>query len=322
MVSWCVMAAYKHELKASLSQRSRQKLTTPGVRESARWPSKEQWRNYVCLMRLDKPIGIFLLLWPTLWALWIAGNGQPDPLVAAVFISGVVLMRSAGCVINDLADRDFDSHVKRTRKRPLASGKVNPEEAVRLFSLLITGAFLLVMLMNTLTIVLSFVGALLAASYPFTKRYTHLPQVHLGLAFGWAVPMAFAAQTGTVPKVAWLLLIATLLWAVAYDTMYAMVDREDDIRIGVKSTAILFDDADHLIIGIIQLLMLAVMLIVGHEARLGWTYYVGLATAALFALYQQYLIKDREPARCFQAFLNNNWFGAVIFCGIVGGFLR
>ena len=273
-------------------------------------------------MRLDKPIGIFLLLWPTLWALWIAGNGQPDPLVAVVFISGVVLMRSAGCVINDLADRDFDSHVKRTRERPLASGRVSHEEALRLFSLLITGAFLLVMLMNTLTIVLSFVGALLAVSYPFTKRYIHLPQVHLGLAFGWAVPMTFAAQTGAVPKIAWLLLIATLLWAVAYDTIYAMVDREDDIRIGVKSTAILFDDADRPIIGIIQLLMLTVMLIVGHEARLGWTYYVGLATAALFALYQQYLIKDREPARCFQAFLNNNWFGAVIFCGIVGGFLR
>lgn len=273
-------------------------------------------------MRLDKPIGIFLLLWPTLWALWIAGNGQPDPLVAAVFIIGVVLMRSAGCVINDLADRDFDSHVKRTRDRPLASGRVSPEEALRLFSLLITGALLLVMLMNTLTILLSFVGALLAATYPFTKRYIHLPQVHLGLAFGWAVPMAFAAQTGTVPKIAWLLLIATLLWAVAYDTMYAMVDREDDIRIGVKSTAILFDDADRSIIGIIQLLMLTVMLTVGHEARLGWAYYVGLATAALFALYQQYLIKDREPARCFQAFLNNHWFGAVIFCGIVGDFLR
>ncbi|HEX2244933.1 MAG TPA: 4-hydroxybenzoate octaprenyltransferase [Gammaproteobacteria bacterium] len=296
--------------------------SNPGVRGSPWWPSKEQWRNYVRLMRLDKPIGIFLLLWPTLWALWIAGNGRPDPLVAVVFISGVVLMRSAGCVINDLADRDFDAHVKRTRERPLASGKVSPEEAVRLFSLLITGAFLLVMLMNTLTILLSFVGALLAATYPFTKRYIHLPQVHLGLAFGWAVPMTFAAQTGTVPKIAWLLLIATLLWAVAYDTMYAMVDREDDIRIGVKSTAILFGDADRPIIGIIQLLMLTVMLIVGHEARLGWTYYVGLATAALFALYQQYLIKDREPARCFQAFLNNNWFGAVIFFGIVGGFLR
>jgi 4-hydroxybenzoate polyprenyltransferase len=273
-------------------------------------------------MRLDKPIGIFLLLWPTLWALWIAGNGQPDPLVAAVFIIGVVLMRSAGCVINDLADRDFDSHVKRTRDRPLASGRVSLEEALRLFSLLISGALLLVMLMNTLTLLLSFVGALLAVSYPFTKRYIHLPQVHLGLAFGWAVPMAFAAQTGTVPKIAWLLLIATLLWAVAYDTLYAMVDREDDIRIGVKSTAILFDDADRPIIGIIQLMMLAVMLIVGHEARLGWTYYVGLATAALFALYQQYLIKDREPARCFQAFLNNHWFGAVIFCGIVGDSLR
>lgn len=285
------------------------------------WPSKRQWRNYALLMRLDKPIGIFLLLWPTLWALWIAGNGRPDPLVTAVFIAGVVLMRSAGCVINDLADRDFDRHVQRTRNRPLAAGKLSPEEAWRLFTLLITLAFLLVMLMNTLTILLAFVGAALAATYPFTKRYTHLPQLHLGLAFAWAVPMAFAAQTGAVPKIAWLLLIATLLWAVAYDTMYAMVDREDDLRIGVKSTAILFDDADRLIIGIIQILMLIVMVMVGSEAKQGWAYYLGLAVAAMFALYQQYLIKDREPMRCLNAFLNNNWFGAAIFLGIAVHYL-
>lgn len=272
-------------------------------------------------MRLDKPIGIFLLLWPTLWALWIAGNGRPDPLVAAVFIAGVVLMRSAGCVINDFADQDFDRHVRRTRNRPLAVGQISPEEAWRLFILLITLAFLLVMLMNILTILLSFMGAILAATYPFTKRYTHLPQVHLGLAFGWAVPMAFAAQTGTVPNIAWLLFIATLLWAVAYDTMYAMVDREEDLRIGVKSTAILFEEADRLIIAIIQILMLIVMVMVGHEAKLGWPYYLGLASATILALYQQYLIKDREPARCFQAFLNNNWFGAAIFFGMAVDYL-
>jgi 4-hydroxybenzoate polyprenyltransferase len=267
-------------------------------------------------MRLDKPIGVFLLLWPTLWALWIAGNGQPDPLIVGVFILGVVLMRSAGCVINDLADRDFDRHIQRTRHRPLVAGRIGPEEAWHLFILLITLAFLLVMLMNTLTILLAFVGAALAATYPFSKRYTYLPQVHLGLAFGWAVPMAFAAQTGTVPRIAWLLFIATLLWAMAYDTLYAMVDREDDRRVGVRSTAILFDEADRLIIGIIQIGMLAVMVMVGSKAKLGWAYYLGLAIAAIFALYQQHLIRDRQPARCFQAFLNNNWFGAAIFLGI------
>jgi 4-hydroxybenzoate polyprenyltransferase len=282
---------------------------------------KDLLMPYFRLMRLDKPIGIFLLLWPTLWALWIAGQGRPDPLVLMVFVAGVVLMRSAGCVINDFADRNFDGHVERTKDRPIPSGAVSPQAALRLFVGLITAAFFLVLLMNTLTVLLAFAGAALAATYPFTKRYTHLPQLHLGLAFGWAVPMAFAAQTGAVPKVAWLLLIAAVLWAVAYDTMYAMVDREDDKRIGVKSTAILFDDADRFIIGVIQILMLVVLLIVGKEVKLGWPYYFGLCLAAAFAAYQQYLIKDRTPARCFQAFINNNWLGMAVFVGIAGAYL-
>ena len=289
---------------------------------SPSWPFfKDRLQIYSRLMRLNKPIGVFLLLWPTLWALWIAGEGWPDPWVLTVFVTGVVLMRSAGCVINDFADRHFDGHVERTRDRPIPAGAVSPVEALRLFVALITVAFLLVSLMNTLTVLLAFAGAALAATYPFTKRYTHLPQVHLGLAFGWAVPMAFAAQTGAVSKVAWLLLIATVLWAVAYDTMYAMVDREDDIRIGVKSTAILFDDADRLIIGVIQVLMLMVLLIVGKEAKLGGYYYFGLFVASGFAAYQQYLIKDRVPAHCLQGFLNNNWLGMTVFAGIASDYL-
>jgi len=276
---------------------------------------------YARLMRLDKPIGILLLLWPTLWALWIASAGHPSPKVLVVFICGVVLMRSAGCVINDYADRDIDSEVQRTRTRPLASGEVGEREALRLFAGLSLLALLLVMSMNTLTIELAFVGVLLAVSYPFSKRYTYLPQFHLGLAFGWAVPMAYAAQTGSLPATAWLLLIAALLWAVVYDTMYAMVDREDDIRIGVKSTAILFGDADRVIIGVIQLLMLTVMLIIGHREALGPAYYGGLAVASGFGIYQQYLIREREPQACFRAFLNNNWLGMTIFLGILLDFL-
>jgi 4-hydroxybenzoate polyprenyltransferase len=281
----------------------------------------QRLQTYIRLMRLDKPIGILLLLWPTLWALWIAGEGKPDPLVLFVFVTGVVLMRSAGCVINDFADRDFDGHVARTRYRPVATGEVSPRQALNLFLGLTLTAFLLVQLMNTLTVALSFAGAALAATYPFSKRYTHLPQVHLGLAFGWAVPMAFAAQTGAVPKTAWLLLIAATLWAVVYDTMYAMVDREDDLRIGVKSTAILFAESDRLIIGIVQALMLFDLLAVGKVAQLGWVYHLGLALAAGLAVYHQYLIKNRIPERCFQAFLHNNWLGAAVFAGIAGDYL-
>lgn len=276
----------------------------------------QRLRQYFLLMRLDRPIGIFLLLWPTLWALWIAGEGHPGHWVTAVFVLGVILMRSAGCVINDYADRDIDRHVARTSERPLTSGRVTSKEALILFALLSLSAFALVLTMNLLTIMLSFVGVALAASYPFMKRYTYLPQVYLGLAFGWAVPMAFAAQTGEVPVVAWLLLIATVLWATAYDTMYAMVDRPDDLKIGVKSTAILFGTADRAIIAVIQLLTLAVLVMVGMKLELGLWYYLGLAAALLLMLYQQYLIQNRDAMRCFRAFLNNNWVGAVVFAGI------
>lgn len=272
---------------------------------------------YAQLMRLDRPIGMFLLLWPTLWALWIAAGGVPRVWVLTVFVLGVILMRSAGCVINDFADRRFDPHVRRTRGRPLARGSVSPREALILFSALCLAAFALVLTLNPLTVWLAPVAVLLAAVYPFMKRYTYLPQVVLGMAFGWAVPMAFAAQTGAVPKVAWLIYIATVLWATAYDTMYAMVDREDDIRIGVKSTAILFGDVDRFIIGVIQVLLLIVLLMVGSRLELGGAYDLGLTAATALAVYQQYLIKDRDPGRCFRAFLNNNWFGLSVFAGIV-----
>ncbi|MGE0370404.1 MAG: 4-hydroxybenzoate octaprenyltransferase [Gammaproteobacteria bacterium] len=276
----------------------------------------ERLSVYARLMRLDRPIGIFLLLWPTLWALWIAGAGRPDPVVCVVFVLGVLLMRSAGCVINDFADRGFDPHVARTRDRPLARGQATPREALILFAALCLAAFALVLTMNRLTVLLSLAGALLAATYPFMKRYTDLPQIYLGLAFGWAVPMAFAAQTGAVPEAAWLLYLASLLWTTAYDTMYAMVDREDDLRIGVRSTAILFGAADRLAVGLLQAGALLVLLLLGSRLQLGAGYYAGLAAAAGLALYQQYLIRARDPARCFRAFLNNNWFGAAVFAGL------
>jgi 4-hydroxybenzoate polyprenyltransferase len=272
-------------------------------------------------MRLHKPIGILLLLWPTLWALWIAAAGHPDARVLVVFVLGVVLMRSAGCVINDYADRNIDPHVRRTRERPIAAGRVTPREALVLFAVLCLAAFMLVLLMNRLTVLLSLVGVLLAATYPFTKRYTNLPQVYLGAAFGWAVPMVFAAQTGAVPTIAWIIFIANVLWATVYDTMYAMVDREDDLRIGVKSTAILFAKADRALIGLLQVLLMLALQWVGYLAHLGAWYQAGLAVAAGFAVYQQYLIGGREPALCFQAFLNNNWFGAAVFAGIAAHFL-
>jgi 4-hydroxybenzoate polyprenyltransferase len=278
-------------------------------------------RDYALLMRLNRPIGIFLLLWPALWALLIAGDGQPPPAIVLIFIVGVILMRSAGCVINDFADRKIDRHVARTRNRPLTTGRVSPGEAKLLFSLLSLAAFALVLLLNPLTILLSVVGALLALAYPFMKRVTHLPQVFLGAAFGWAVPMAFAAVTNSVPPLAWLMFTATVLWATVYDTMYAMVDRDDDIVLGVKSTAILFGDADRQIIGVLQLLLLVCLVMIGHQAGLGWYYYGSLVAAALLALYQQGLIRYREREGCFRAFLNNNWFGAVIFTGILLDYL-
>ena len=278
-------------------------------------------REYAALMRLDKPIGMLLLLWPTLWGLWLAGQGQPVQEVVVIFLLGVLLMRCAGCVINDIADRHFDPHVERTRERPLAAGRISVAEALLLFILLCLIAFALVLLLNTLTILLSLPGVVLAMTYPFMKRFHHLPQVHLGAAFAWPIPMAFAALTGTVPAVAWLLFLATVIWSVVYDTMYAMVDREDDLKVGLKSSAILFGKRDKRVIGYLQLCLLVLLGGVGLTTDLGLLYYLGVVVAAGFALYQQYLIRDRVPDQCFRAFLNNNWFGMVIFCGILLDFL-
>ena len=275
------------------------------------------WR----LMRFDKPIGILLLLWPGLWALWIAGQGRPSPYVVFVIAAGTVLMRAAGCVINDYADRDFDPHVERTKLRPIAAGEVSPREALWLFVALCLIAFGLVLTMNPLTIALSVPGALLAASYPFMKRYTYLPQAYLGLAFGWAVPMGFAAETGGIPWIAWEIYAATILWALIYDTMYAMVDRDDDLKIGVKSTAILFGDLDRVLLAMLQAFMLLILYGVGRQTGLGPAYYLGLAVALGLALFQQWLIREREKSRCFKAFLNNNWFGGAIFLGLALDYL-
>jgi len=273
--------------------------------------------QYAYLIRLDKPIGTLLLLWPTLWALWIAARGLPDSQVLFVFVAGVFLMRSAGCAINDFADRKFDPHVERTKTRPLASGKITTKEALSVFSVLSLSAFALVLLMNELTIYMSFVGIALAASYPFMKRYHYMPQVHLGAAFGWAAPMAFTAQANEITPVTWLLFMATILWATAYDTMYAMADIKDDLKIGLKSTAILFGEADKLIIGVLQILLLLDLIFIGQQSGLGLYYYLSLFIASGFMVYQQYLIKDRHPQLCFKAFLNNNWFGLSVFSGIV-----
>ncbi len=276
---------------------------------------RERAVQYYYLTRLHRPIGILLLLWPTGWALWVAAAGWPDWPVLLVFLLGVVLMRSAGCVINDFADRNFDPRIRRTRDRPIASGKVTPKEALWLFAALCLLAFLLVLSMNRLTIYLAFVAVALAAVYPFMKRYTHLPQVVLGMTFGWSIPMAFAAQTGEVPRIAWLLYVINVLWSVIYDTMYAMVDREDDLRAGVKSTAVLFAEADRVIIGILQVFMLLGLVLLGRQLALSTVYYLGVAVAAGLSLYQQYLIRGREPNACFRAFLNNNWLGFAVFAG-------
>lgn len=283
--------------------------------------SKERFLNLALLTRFDKPIGTFLLLWPTLWALWIAGTGKPDVYVTFVFVLGVILMRAAGCIINDYADRNIDGNVARTQHRPLATGNVSEKEALSLFAILCLAAFSLVLTLNWLTVGLSFVAVVLAILYPFMKRHTYMPQAFLGLAFGWAVPMAFAAQTGELPEIAWLLLTATVLWATAYDTMYAMVDREDDLQIGVKSTAILFGEADKLIIGAIQGTFIFTMLIIGNKLELGLYYYLGLSAATALIVYQQYLIRDREPDQCLKAFQNNHWLGLAVFAGITLNYL-
>jgi 4-hydroxybenzoate polyprenyltransferase len=274
------------------------------------------FKHYWRLARFDKPIGTLILLYPALWALWIASEGNPNLLVLTVISLGVIVMRAAGCVINDYADRDFDPHVERTKLRPIAAGNISPKAALIFFIALCLLAFSLVLLLNQFTILLSFVGAFLAASYPFMKRYTHLPQAYLGVAFGWAVPMSFAAQLNDIPTVAWVLYLAVILWAVVYDTMYAMVDKEDDLKIGVKSTAILFGENDRYIIGTLQFAVLLLLFTVGKMQNLGTFYDLGLITAAGFSIYQQKIIFHREKNACFKAFLNNNWFGLVIFIGL------
>ncbi|MDA0679584.1 MAG: 4-hydroxybenzoate octaprenyltransferase [Proteobacteria bacterium] len=276
-----------------------------------------QLKNYVELMRLNKPIGVWLLLWPTLWALWLAGRGHPDGGVFLVFILGVIVMRSAGCVLNDFADRNIDPYVERTRSRPIASGAVAPMEAITLFVALSLIAIGLAAMLNRPAQVLAIIAAGLTIIYPFIKRFVSIPQFVLGAAFGWAVPMAFAAQTGEAKQIAWLVFGTALIWAVIYDTFYAMVDREDDLKVGVKSTAILFGDADLFVIGGLQLLMLVALIFVGDMADLGAWYFGAIVVAAIIMAYHQWLARNRIPSECFKAFLHNHYIGMTIFIGIV-----
>lgn len=272
--------------------------------------------HYARLMRWDKPIGIVLLLWPTLWALWLASTGQPNPFILLIFVLGVICMRSAGCVFNDIADRHFDAYVARTRSRPLAMGAISLIEAITIGILLCSLSLWLVLNCNLLTIKLAFIGALLALTYPLLKRFTHLPQLGLGAAFSWGVPMSFAAETGELSVSSWFLFLTSMVWPVIYDTMYAMVDRNDDIKIGVKSTAVLLNTMDRLVIGLLQLLFIVMMVIVGLMFDLSPIFYASLVAVCILFLYQQWLIKAREPKQCFQAFLNNNIVGFIIFLGI------
>ena len=272
--------------------------------------------QYALLTRLNRPIGMYLLLWPCLWALWIAAEGVPDIWVLCVFVLGTALMRSAGCAINDYADRHIDGQVARTHDRPLATGAIGPHEALAVFASLSLMAFLLILTMNALTIYLSFVGLALAAVYPFTKRFTYLPQLFLGIAFAWAIPMAFAAQTGTTTKITWLLYLSTVVWALAYDTMYAMADRDDDIRIGVKSTAILFGEADITVVAAIQAVVLASWLLVAGQLEFSGVFYAAWLIACALAVFQIFMLADRHPTHCITAFLNNHYLGMAIFIGI------
>jgi len=282
---------------------------------------RSRLREYARLMRLDRPIGIWLLMWPVLWALWIAGGGHPDERLFVIFVLGTFVMRSAGCVMNDFADREFDPHVRRTADRPLARQAVSPAEALGLFAVLALIALALVIPLNRPTQVLALIGGVLAVTYPFLKRFFSLPQAYLGAAFGWSVPMAFAAQSGSVPPEAWALFLSVVLWTTAYDTMYAMVDREDDLVIGIRSSAILFGKADRLVIAALQVGAVGGLALVGWMTSLGRWYWVGLAAAAVLAIHQQRLIRDRTPDACFRAFLNNNLFGLVVFAGIALDYL-
>jgi 4-hydroxybenzoate polyprenyltransferase len=276
---------------------------------------------YLRLTRMDRPIGWLLLLWPTLWGVWIAGEGSPRPVVVAIFIAGVIVMRAAGCIVNDYLDRDLDRHVARTRNRPFATGEISGREGAILFAVLITIALGLVLTLNRLTLLLAIVGVVLTLTYPLFKRFTHLPQLYLGIVFSWGIPMAFAAQQDTLPMIAWTLLFANLLWTVAYDTMYAMSDRSDDQQVGIKSTAILIGRHDLIFNAAFQAAALIVMLFVGLTLEFGVWFYAGLLAAGGAAIYQNRLCKDRDRHLCFKAFLNNTWFGAAIFAGIVMAYL-
>ncbi len=295
---------YRNVMKSVLSPQLRRSVVT-------------QLRNYAKLMRIDKPVGIWLLMWPTLWALWLAGEGHPDQGLFVVFVLGVFIMRSAGCVLNDYVDRKIDPYVERTRTRPIASGAVSPAEALVLFLALSLIAIGLATMLNRPARLLAIIAAGLTVAYPYIKRFVSIPQFILGAAFGWAVPMAFAAQTGETPQLAWLVFGTALVWAVIYDTFYAMVDREDDRKVGVKSTALLFGEVDLFVIAGLQLLMVAALTFVGLRAELGFWYYASVAVAAVLMAYHQWLARDREPAGCFAAFLHNHTIGLVIFIGIV-----
>ena len=289
-------------------------------------PPLPPWRRrlalYWTLIRGDRPIGWLLLLWPTWWGLWIAASGVPPLWTLFVFSAGVWLTRSAGCVVNDYADRWLDGQVERTKDRPLATGAVSGREALAVFVVLMLVAFALVLTMNRLSVWMSVIGLFLAASYPYLKRYTYLPQVYLGMAFGWAIPMAFAAVQGSVPPVAWVLYVANIFWATGYDTWYAMVDRDDDLRMGAKSTAILFDELDLVAQGVLYALAFAALALVGRQAGLGIYYWIGLGVAALFVLYQFAIARHRDRDACFRAFLNNHWVGMAVFAGIALDYAR
>jgi 4-hydroxybenzoate polyprenyltransferase len=273
--------------------------------------------DYVQLTRLNRPIGIWLLLWPTLWAIWIAGRGKPDPRLFVIFVAGTVITRSAGCAINDYADRSFDPHVERTKGRPLAAGRITTVEALILFAVLSFAALLLALQLNKMTLLFAVGGAFLAVTYPFVKRFLSVPQLYLGLAFGAGIPMAFAAELEHVPRVAWLFLLANVLWVTVYDTIYAMVDRDDDVKIGVRSTAILFGDSDRHIIAVLQAMTLLALYLAGRMLHMQNWYYAGLIAAAVFFIYQLWLIRDRDREACFRAFLNNNYVGMSVFIGIL-----